>query len=277
MDAVRGRGLPPLKSIMVPGPLHQGGRDDSEEFFEPTGAFPSAPHAGSGPAPHIPSSSDRNDSTVPASVTRTAGTSGSATREDESQRPILSKIPRSAANVSWDESPAAFFLAMMLISQTPSNSCWLLRKNSRVRRLIRFLVTAPPIFLVTVIPRRVRCFSPGKTTARKKGEEICLPHRDSRMNSRRFRSLASLGKEKSGNPRSVTRSPALSREPFPTLGSSTIDDPSSLLGGHPLEKTVRACAANSTGLKCSFHDDTFVTIVPSFDGMPTFAGSFAIH
>jgi hypothetical protein len=45
----------------------------------------------------------------------------------------------------------------------------------------------------------------------------------------------------------------LSCQPNSALGSAAVDDPSALLGGHPLAKAVVSGASDSTGLKGSFH------------------------
>jgi hypothetical protein len=77
---------------------------------------------------------------------------------------------------------------------------------------------------------------------------------DSLRNSKRFRSRDDLGKT------SVPRSPAqrllgcnANGQSFATLGSSTLNDKATVLGGHPYQKPVGTLAGGVAGLKCSFH------------------------
>ncbi len=86
------------------------------------------------------------------------------------------------------------FLAMILMSHSPNKDCRFNRKNSRTRRLILFLLTARPTFLVTVTPNLERPCRPGEKTAIKQSFCTLRPQFASSMNSWRFNSLSALVK-----------------------------------------------------------------------------------
>jgi hypothetical protein len=80
---------------------------------------------------------------------------------------------------------------------------------------------------------------------------------ESLRNSKRFRSRTDLGKT------SPSRSPAnrllgcnANGQSFAALCPSALDDETTILGGHPYQKTVGALAGGVAGLKCSFHITT---------------------
>jgi len=91
--------------------------------------------------------------------------------------------------------PALCLLAMMLISHLPDKQCRFNRKNSRTRRLILFLLTAPPTFLVTVMPNRERPCRPGQKTAIKYSFWSLRPVFANAINSWRFKILSAFVKE----------------------------------------------------------------------------------
>ena len=151
---------------------------------------------------------------------------------------------------------AIWFLAIMLMSHTPDSNCRFNRKNSRTRRLILFLLTAPPTFLVTVMPNRERSCRPGEKTAIKYSFWILRPVFANAMNSWRFKILSAFVKENrngqaswlnlkksySGNnwasrkhklnsPLDL-RTVVLSWQTDTTLGSSAVNDSSTLFGRH---------------------------------------------
>ena len=71
-------------------------------------------------------------------------------------------------------------------------------KNSRKRRLIRFLKTALPMFFPTVKPKRVRPRWLALMITKKWGETIFRSVLDLRVKSLRFRILFSLGNGNGG-------------------------------------------------------------------------------
>ena len=90
---------------------------------------------------------------------------------------------------------AIWYLAMMLMSHTPDRNCLFNRKNSRTRRLILFRLTAPPTFLVTVMPNRERPCRPGENTAIKCSFWNLRPVFANAINSWRFKILSAFLKE----------------------------------------------------------------------------------
>src|SRR5210317_697371 len=83
----------------------------------------------------------------------------------------------------------------MLMSHSPDRNCRFNRKNSLTRRLILFLLTAPPTFLVTVTPNRERPCRPGEKTAIKYSFCIFRPEFASAINSWRFKILSAFVNE----------------------------------------------------------------------------------
>ena len=94
-----------------------------------------------------------------------------------------------------DVMSSIWFLAIMLMSHSPDSNCRFNRKNSRTRRLILFLLTAHPTFLVTVTPNRERPCRLGKKTAIKYSFCILRPDFASLTNSWRFKILSAFVKE----------------------------------------------------------------------------------
>jgi hypothetical protein len=82
---------------------------------------------------------------------------------------------------------------------------------------------------------------------------IFFPSVASERNSLRFRSLRFLGKEWFFKPLRYLHTNSSSRKPLSSSCPSPVDDSSSTLGGHPLQKSVFPSSFKSTGLKCSFH------------------------
>jgi hypothetical protein len=90
---------------------------------------------------------------------------------------------------------AILFFAIMLMSHSPDSNCRFNRKNSLTRRLILFLLTAPPTFLVIVTPSRERPCRPAEKTAIKYSFCILRPDFASAINSWRFKILSPFVKE----------------------------------------------------------------------------------
>ena len=151
---------------------------------------------------------------------------------------------------------AIWFLAIMLMSHSPDRNCRFNRKNSRTRRLILFLLTARPTFLVTVMPNRERPYRPGEKTAIKCSFCILRPVFANAINSRRFKILSAFEKEYRngqaswlnlekfyGDNKGASRqqgfkyplyvhAAVLSWQTGTALGSSTVNDSSTLFGRH---------------------------------------------
>ena len=149
-----------------------------------------------------------------------------------------------------------WFLAIMLMSHTPDRNCRFNRKNSRTRRLILFLLTAPPTFLVTVMPNRERPCRPGEKTAIKYSFWILRPVFANAIKSWRFKILSAFVKENrngqaswlnlkkssSGNNWALRkqklnspldlRAAVLSWQTDTAFGPSAVNDPSTLFGRH---------------------------------------------
>ena len=176
---------------------------------------------------------------------------------------------------------------MMLMSQLAEKLCRFNRKNSRIIRLIRFRLTALPTFFVTVMPNRDRLCSEGEKKTMKCSFCIFRPEFASSINSFRFKILWAFEWEKRNGQafrletrsydinqwirmalqhiatrwiwaiRALYKPPAarraLSWQSNPSLGSSPVDDSSTLFGRHSLKKTMIPGPFDSAGLKCSFH------------------------
>ena len=112
-----------------------------------------------------------------------------------SYRDIRVKIFCNDRQACSDVMSALWFLAIMLMSHAPDINWRFNRKNSRTRRLILFLLTACPTFLVTVMPNRERLCRPGEKTAIKFSFCILRPDFASAINSRRFKILSAFMKE----------------------------------------------------------------------------------
>ena len=112
-----------------------------------------------------------------------------------SYRDIRLKIFCNDRQAFSDVMSAIWFLAIMLMSHSPDRNCRFNRKNSRTRRLILFLLTARPTFLVTVTPNRERPCRPGEKTAIKYSFCIRRPDFASAINSWRFKILSAFVKE----------------------------------------------------------------------------------
>ena len=149
-----------------------------------------------------------------------------------------------------------WFLAIMLMSHTPDSNCRFNRKNSRTRRLILFLLTAPPTFLVTVMPNRERPCRPGEKTAIKYSFWILRPVFANAINSWRFKILSAFVKENRNGPASRLklktfyrannwasrkqnlsrpldiRAAVLSWQTGTAFGPSAVNDSSALFGRH---------------------------------------------
>lgn len=109
---------------------------------------------------------------------------------------ILSKMFRRDRKAWSDDISAAFFFAMILISQWPVILCLFSRKNSREIRLIRLRFVAFPTLLAAVIPRRVLWNRPGDNKPIKCLFWIFFPVCDNCINSKRFNSLSALVNKK---------------------------------------------------------------------------------
>ena len=173
-----------------------------------------------------------------------------------SYRDIRLNIFCNDREASSDEMSAIWFLAIILMSHTPDRNCRFNRKNSRTRRLILFLLTARPTFLVTVMPNRERPYRPGEKTAIKCSFCNLRPVFANAINSRRFKILSAFEKEyrneqatclnlekSCGDTNGASRQ---QRSNYPlyvyaavlrwqadtALGSSTVNDSSTLFGRH---------------------------------------------
>ena len=141
------------------------------------------------------------------------------------------------------------------MSHSPDSNCRFNRKNSLTRRLILFLLTAPPTFLVMVTPNRERPCRPAEKTAIKYSFCILRPDSDSAINSWRFKILSPFVKENcigKNNYRPPDRR-TLCWQSNPTFGSPAVNDSSTLFSRHSFKKTMISGPFNSTGLKCPFH------------------------
>ena len=178
---------------------------------------------------------------------------------------------------------AIWFLAIMLMSHAPDINCRFNRKNSRTRRLILFLLTACPTFLVTVTPSLERPCRPGAKTAMKFSFCILRPDFASATNSWRFNILSPFVKEYCNGQASwlnlnkfqggknwalwkqdINYQPlnctCLSWQPNTAFGSPAVNDSSALFGRHSFKKTMISSPFNSAGLKCSFHIDNSLSV-----------------
>ena len=112
-----------------------------------------------------------------------------------SYRDICLKIFCKDRQAFSDVMSAIWFLAIMLMSHSPNNKCRFNRKNSRTRRLILFLLTARPTFLVTVTPNRERPCRLGEKTAIKYSFCTLRPEVASAIYSWRFKILSAFVNE----------------------------------------------------------------------------------
>ena len=147
----------------------------------------------------------------------------------------------------------------MTFMSTDDRRCWLCLKISLMQRFRRLRITAQPTFLLTVIPKRACASSLTCQTNKKPLTVILSVEPDSLKKSARFRKRRDLG-----NVLSRLASPAIQellgcnayRKVLAPLGPSALDNKTTVLGGHPYQKTMCTFTGSITWLKCSFHINT---------------------
>jgi hypothetical protein len=147
-------------------------------------------------------------------------------------------------------------LRAITFKSTAGNNKRLLLNASLTKRLTLFRVTAQPIFLLTVTPRRAcaRLFS-CHTIKIPLEANLWTEHLRLR-NSDLFFSLAAGGYVFLTGVVSATKElfgGNANRQVFSTFCSSALDDQAAVFGGHPYQKAVSSFTRNVTWLKCSFH------------------------
>ena len=121
---------------------------------------------------------------------------------------------------------------------------------SRIKRLARFLTTAPPSFLDATMPRRVAVALLGAAMIVRNRPCDRRPLSNTRWNSLRRRNFRSAGRSCAAMDASL--SGRRDRQPFASLGAPPLEHGAAVLGGHTDEKPVRALAAPAVWLKRAF-------------------------
>lgn len=129
-----------------------------------------------------------------------------------------------------------------------------MRRNiSRIKRFERFRHTAPPNRFVAIMPNRLKPCWFGKTNSVWKRPRTrtpaCCTLRNSglrRMRSRRVRVLFTFSKLLISNW-------LRGGKPFPTFGSPTLEDETTVFCTHPFSESMRALAAAAIWLISPFH------------------------
>jgi len=151
--------------------------------------------------------------------------------------------------------PAALLRAITFKS-TAGNIQRLLLKVSLTKRLILLRVTAQPIFLLTVTPRRAcaRLFTCQTTRTPREANFWAASRRP--RNSDRFRSLKDGGNALwayAAPPAEYLFCCNADGQIFSAFCSSALDNQTSVFTGHSHQKTMSSFSRNVTWLKCSFH------------------------
>lgn len=178
--------------------------------------------------------------------------------------PICLNAFSSSRCTPWKSMVADSRRAMTFMSAAGSNSRLCLY-TSLMQRFTLLRITAQPIFLLTVTPRRGRARSFSCQTRRNPLTANLPAESESPTKSARFRSRADLG--------NVRTEGACSQEAgllgcnangqvLATLGPSALDDETPVFCGHPHQKAVGPLAGSIARLKCSFHICTPDKIFP---------------